>query len=271
METDMAQSNTTKTSVSIVTISQYSRMGCLQILGELIKTQIYTNIIEWVIVEGSPNKMDAFVNEQHFLQLEKDAHFGFPLVYVKYEEGQKLSDLRNAGNAVCKGDIIVCMDDDDYYPPTRVSHAVYKLTTSTALIAGCSKSYIYFYPTKQFYQFRSFGENHSTNNCMAYKRAYLQNHAHAPQMTYAEESSFTNNFSEPMVQLNPSKCIVVSGHSANTVDKRMLYQPKYNSMMLTEITEKDAILDFIPLPVLIKYEKMFIPTQVRVRTTREMQ
>ena len=35
----------------------------------------------------------------------------------------------------------------------------------------------------------------------------------------AEEGSFTNYFSEPMVQLDPHKCIVMSGHYDNTVDK----------------------------------------------------
>ena len=60
-------------------------------------------------------------------------------------ENLKLSELRNKGNKVCKGDITVCMDDDDYYPNDRVSHAVEKLSSSKAKIAGCSGVLIYDY------------------------------------------------------------------------------------------------------------------------------
>ena len=45
------------------------------------------------------------------------------IIYIEYS-GKALSDLRNIGNNKCSGDIIVCMDDDDYYPVERVSHAV---------------------------------------------------------------------------------------------------------------------------------------------------
>ena len=42
-------------------------------------------------------------------------------------------------------DIIVYMDDDDYYPPQRISHAVNMLMTHpNALCAGASEIYIWF-------------------------------------------------------------------------------------------------------------------------------
>ena len=44
-----------------------------------------------------------------------------------------------------KGEIIVYMDDDDYYPPDRVNHAVNRLRSQPrALAAGSSIVYIYF-------------------------------------------------------------------------------------------------------------------------------
>ena len=247
--------------VSIITVSQYSRIDCLRNLSDLIKFQIYENILEWVIVEGSQTKIDAFVSEQNVESLRLSAKFKFPIVYVPYTGDEistvYLSDLRNKGNSVCKGDIIVCMDDDDYYPPTRISHAVYQLNKSAALIAGCSPTYIYFFQSNHFFQFASFGAGHSTNNCMAYKRAYLQNHAHAPQLTHAEESSFTNDFSEPMVQLDPMKTIVISGHSTNTVDKTSICQISATHKMVTELNAAKEILDYIPLPILLRMEKIF--------------
>jgi hypothetical protein len=240
-------------SVSIVTVTQYARQDCLANLAILIKNQIYKNIAEWVIVEGSQTAADAQANAVLIKNL-KDVP---PIKYVPFKPGQYLSDLRNAGNQMCTGDIIVCMDDDDYYPPTRVSHAVYTLVNSPALLAGCSKVYIYFYETCRLFQFKSFGKNHSTNNCMAYKRSYLQTHAYTAGLSKAEESSFTNSFSEPMEQLDPQKTMVMSGHGSNTVDKKWLIQSTKNHTMATELNASTLILDLIPLPILLKMEKIF--------------
>ena len=239
---------TAEPSVSLLTITQYSRRECLSNLAMLIRAQVYTNIVEWVIVEGTPNKEDSIKNSKLISELKSD----IPIHFIQWCAGQPLSDLRNAGNESCKGDIIVCLDDDDYYPPTRVSHAVYRLQNSTALIAGCSNAYIYFYQKGQFFQFKSFGKGHSTNNCLAYKRDYLKNHQHLPGLAKGEESSFTNNFTEPMEQLDPAKTIVISGHGTNTVDKSLV-----SPEMLTELNAGALILDYIPLPILLKMEKIF--------------
>ncbi len=232
-------------SVSIITISQYSRRECLRNLSMLIQAQIYPHIVEWVIVEGTKDKADSIKNAQLIREMKSD----IPIHFIDGYAGQPLSDLRNAGNEACRGDMIVCMDDDDYYPPTRVSHAVYRLQKSTALIAGCSKAYIYFYLTGDFFQFKSFGKGHSTNNCLAYKREYLLTHQHLPGLSKAEESSFTNDFSEPMEQLDPVKTIVVSGHSANTVDKTHI-----DPRMMIKVP--DLASEYIPLPILMKMEKI---------------
>ena len=42
----------------------------------------------------------------------------------------------------CTGDIIVYMDDDDYYPPERIRHAVLKLNGNKCFMR--SEIYIYF-------------------------------------------------------------------------------------------------------------------------------
>jgi glycosyltransferase involved in cell wall biosynthesis len=182
--------NAEEPSVSLLTITQYSRRDCLSNLAMLIQQQVYTNIVEWVIVEGTPDKEDSIKNAKLISEMKS----GIPIHFIHWASGQALSDLRNAGNESCKGDIIVCLDDDDYYPPTRVSHAVYRLQHSTALIAGCSKAYIYFYQTGQFFQFKSFGKGHSTNNCFAYKRDYLKNHQHLSALRKAKKVVSPTNF-----------------------------------------------------------------------------
>jgi hypothetical protein len=204
---------------SIITISQLVRFECLKNLYELIKLQTYKNILEWVIVEGSKNKEDGEKNKTNIQNLIKTSELKCKIVYVEYT-GKKLSDLRNLGNTTCKGDIIVCMDDDDYYPSERVSHAVESLQNSSALLAGCSDIYLYEFFMNKLYKFKGFHQNHSTNNCMAFKREYLLNHRHESGLEMSEEKSFTNNYVEPMVQLISKKCIIVSSHNFNTFNKR---------------------------------------------------
>jgi len=210
-----------KLSASIITVNQLIRHECLKNLYELIKLQTYKNIIEWVIVEGSKTKEDAEKNKIYIIELinKHNNLNNMNIVYIEYT-GKKLSDLRNLGNNTCKGDIIVCMDDDDYYPIDRVLHAVESLEKSPALIAGCSDIYLYEYFMGKLYKFKSFHEKHSTNNCMAFKREYLRNHAHQSGLDMSEEKSFTNNYIEPMVQLVSKKCIIVSSHDFNTFNKR---------------------------------------------------
>jgi glycosyltransferase involved in cell wall biosynthesis len=209
------------TTVSLLTITQRSRNKCLKNLLDFILYQTYNGIIEWIIVEGSKTEKDAEENKEFIMnEIINETHF--PVKYIEYEEGSKLSDLRNRGNDSCKGDIIVCMDDDDYYPPKRVETAVFKLNNSTKQIAGCSYAYMYHYNLDKLYKFKSFGRNHSTNNCFAYKKEYLLTHKHDEGLDLGEEMSFTNGFTEPMIQLDSEDCIVISSHSSNTFDKTPL-------------------------------------------------
>jgi glycosyltransferase involved in cell wall biosynthesis len=231
MDTTM-QTNRDNPSVSIVTISQYSRRKCLINLSKMINSQVYKNITEWIIVDGSRNLEDSMKYEKYIISQWKTLTllpFNLEIIYIPLKPNQYLSDLRNTGNNACHGDIIVCMDDDDYYPPTRVSHAVYRLLNSSALIAGCSNVYMYLYLSDKLIQFKKFSNDHSTNNCLAYKKEYLIYCSYKPGLLCGEESSFTNDFSEPMVQLDPKKCIVVSAHSNNTVDKIWILEKNENN------------------------------------------
>ena len=213
-----------KPTVSLLTITQRTRNKCLKNLLDFILSQTYHGIIEWIIVEGSKTEKEAEENKEFILNINEINinETYFPIKYIGFQEGSKLSDLRNRGNDACKGDIIVCMDDDDYYPPKRVETAVAKLTNSTKQIAGCSYAYMYHYNLDKLYKFKSFGSNHSTNNCFAYKKEYLLTHRHEAGLDLGEEMSFTNGFTEPMIQLDSEDCIVISSHSSNTFDKTPL-------------------------------------------------
>lgn len=242
------------TQVSILTITQYSRFHNLKLLYHMIQRQEYLQIKEWIIVEGSQEKVlhdkniiniNEFINEK-MEQTDIEMRFIVPTSIVP------ISNLRNIGNDHCKGDIIVCMDDDDYYPPSRVPYAVKMLNKYNREIAGCSGMYMYDYSQHKLYKFHGFHNNHSTNNCFAYKKSYLKTHRYTEALDHAEESSFTNGFSEPMIQLHPEKCIVVSSHGTNTVDKSHCLHNDY----VSEITDK-TIYDLIPQDIFDKMNELY--------------
>lgn len=228
-------------SVSIVTITQFGRFESFQILYDLIHKQSYTNIQEWIIVEGSKSEIDAAQNEELILNFLENKHdenrnsikssVNIPLsnyIYLPYT-GNQLGELRNLGNSACTSDVIVCMDDDDYYPPSRISHAVELLysqyTDTTQMIGGSSDLYIFDFFLGKLYKYQAnggFGPYHSTNNCMAYKREYLNDNQHDSLVASGEEPSFTKNFTNPMVQFDPLQTIIGISHSSNTFNKRNL-------------------------------------------------
>ena len=206
------------TSVSLLTITQYKRQASLLLLRDLILDQDYPHLLEWILVEGSPTSTSAKMNEVFCRGLFCE---GLPIRYIPGSGSREpIGLLRNRANEAALGDVRVVLDDDDYYPPERVRHAVDSLASSKKQIAGCSPMLLFDYPSDRLFQFKSFGKNHSVASCMAWTSAYQG--VCDPTARFAEESSFTHGFREPMVQLDPEKTIVQSSHSQNTFSKRGL-------------------------------------------------
>tara|TARA_R110002072_G_scaffold46924_3_gene129918 strand:+ start:1261 stop:2352 length:1092 start_codon:yes stop_codon:yes gene_type:complete len=167
--------------------------------------------MEWIIIDDGSDKVE---------DLFKD----IPNVkYFYYDEKMPLGKKRNIMHKKSMGDIIVYMDDDDYYPPQRVSHAVEMLQTHpSALCAGSSEIYIWFKHIQKMYQFGPYGPNHATAGTFAFKRELLKDHAYDEHAALAEEKAFLKNYTVPFVQLEPKKVILVFSHNQNTFDKKKL-------------------------------------------------
>jgi len=147
-----------------------------------------------------------------------------PIHYRQISEGkQTLGRKRNLMHEMTKGDILVYMDDDDYYPPERVSHAVDTLTLyPKALCAGSSIIHIYFKHLGKIFQFGPFGPNHATAGTFAFRRILAQTSRYDETACLAEEVSFLKGYTVPFVQLNPLQTILVFSHEHNSFDKRRL-------------------------------------------------
>jgi glycosyltransferase involved in cell wall biosynthesis len=186
------------------------------------------NRMEWIIIDDGSDHIEDLIKDHPNVK------------YFKYDEKMSLGKKRNLMHQKSCGEIIVYMDDDDYYPPQRVSHAVDMLTTHPkALCAGSSEIYIYFHELQKIYQFGPYSPTHATAGTFAFKRKLLEDHAYNDDAALAEEKAFLKNYSVPFVQLEPKKVILVFSHEHNTFDKRKLLSNKNEF-----IKESDKDVDF---------------------------
>ena len=90
--------------------------------------------MEWIIIDDGTDKIEDLIKTADIPQIK----------YIRVQEKMVLGAKRNLMHTKSKGDMLVYMDDDDYYPPERVEHAVDTLLSNPqALCAGSSEIYIY--------------------------------------------------------------------------------------------------------------------------------
>ena len=112
----------------------YNRRRFIPFLIKCYKSQTYpASLMEWIVVDDGTDPVG---------DLFKDVE---GVKYFYQEEKMKLGKKRNYMHKKVTGDIIVYMDDDDYYPPDRVKDAVTKLRSNHHILAsGSSLIYILF-------------------------------------------------------------------------------------------------------------------------------
>lgn len=120
-------------------------------------------------------------------------------------------------------DIIVFWDDDDYYPPTRISSGIKALEENPdADIAGSSRMFVLLVRENVLMETGPFGSTHATAATWTLRRRYAETHRFLDTKVRGEELDFTNEWTADLVQVPPEETIVVLGHGRNTVDKSML-------------------------------------------------
>jgi len=216
--------------------------------------------MEWIIIDDGTDPIEDLVASHPCVK------------YFRLEEKISLGKKRNMMHDQARGDIIVYMDDDDYYPPERVSHAVATLLDhqkrKTGIkLAGSSEMCIYFktgelrspHPSSfegcgQMVQFGPYGPNHATAATFAFWKELLTdlNLKYEEDACLAEERAFLRGYTVPMAQLDPMKVILVFSHEHNTFDKRMLLSNLGNKNSGMRISTR-AVTDFIKEPALMRF------------------
>lgn len=226
----------TRPFVSVLTPT-YNRRQFIPAAIACFKAQTYPqDRMEWIVLDDGTDKVgDLF------------AASGLKNVrYVALPDGEKLpiGAKRNRINELAKGDICVCWDDDDYYVPDRVRHAVLRLQgQKTAPVAGSTELYLFFPDLDEIWKAGPYNPNHATNGTMAYWRSYFKTHRYDETASKAEERLFMDDWKTPVAQIRPENVMVVINHGVNTVDKRRLLHMNNAALHKTSLKIRNLIKD----------------------------
>jgi len=192
--------NNNLNSVSIITVTHKERHELLNILVQVIKNQNYNNIIEWIIV--SDNNID----------INFDLNIPTNIII---NDNKSLGTLMNIANDNTKGDIIIIMNDDDYYFNNYICECVNKLKKSSNLLVGGDTVYIYDFILNRLYK------NSLNKYIFGYKKEYLFNHKFIESNENIYEY-FTDNFSVIKENILSENSIIKIIHNNNKLFKRDL-------------------------------------------------
>ena len=230
----------------------FNRRPFIPMMLECFRNQTYPKSrIEWIIIDDGTDKIGDLIDAANIPQIK----------YFTVDKKMTLGAKRNMLHDKSRGSILVYMDDDDYYPPERVSHAVETLMRNPqAMCAGASEIYLYFKNIKTtlknpMFQFGPYGPNHATAATFAFRRELLNQTRYETNTSIAEERFFLKEYTIPFVQLDPLKTILVFSHEHNSFDKRTLLDnanPQY-----TKPSNKTVDM-FIRMPKEAKIKKFFM-------------
>ena len=222
----------------------YNRRPFFENLIKCFNSQTYPKEkIEWIIVDDGSDKIEDLVEGLECVK------------YHRFEEKMPLGKKRNTTHDYVTGDIVVYFDDDDYYPPERIEHAVERLLSKPeALYAGTSTLNLYFHDLDKIYQFGPYSNTHATAATFAFRKELIEKSKYENDAPLAEEKFFLNNYSFPFVELDSKKTLLVVGHRQNTFDKKALLIDKVGNLVKdTDYKLEDFIKDE-ELQIFYKYK-----------------
>jgi len=211
----------------------HNRRPFIPYMLKCIENQTYPkDNLEWIILDDGDDKIEDLVQD---------------ISYIRYYKTEKMNvgEKRNLINRYAKGQILIYIDDDDYYPPERISHVVESLNSSD--ICGSSIMYMYYTDLDEIYKFGPYGKNHATAATFGFKRDLLNKTAFNDNDTRGEEKFFLKKWSIPLTQMDPKKTILVITHTMNTVDKTFLlngYNVNPTNYMLEDFIEDKETIHF---------------------------
>jgi hypothetical protein len=231
---------------AIIIVPTYNRKHFFPSLFYQFEYQDYPkHLLKMIILDDSD-----ISNQDYIDSLNIDIKDRVTYIYneIKNTIGKKRNLLNNY--AIEHGaDYIICFDDDDYYPPDRVSYSIKSMKENNYHICGSSALLIYFQKLNKIYIHKSivnkFFYGHACNGTLAYTKEYAKYNKYNDNKTYGEEKEFLRNFKIKLLQLDYTKVMLCIAHNLNTVDK-YTYINNYDEYQykIEDIIKNDFLLDF---------------------------
>ena len=121
----------TDTFVSVLVATKNRPHFAENILRNFLRQDYPQENMELIIADDGECKMESLIPNMDNIK------------YIKLEN-VSLGEKRNKLCETAKGDIIVFMDDDDFYPNDKVSECVKVLNNSDYLITGSSIMFVFY-------------------------------------------------------------------------------------------------------------------------------
>jgi glycosyltransferase involved in cell wall biosynthesis len=189
----------------------------------------------WIVIDNSDNP------DQDWSMVADDPK----VVYKKVTGDLPVGAMRNACiEEALKHpfEYLAFWDDDDYYPPTRLSSGIAVLESSPkADMSASSKLWILLVRENAMLTSGPFHDKHGTAATWTIRRHYVESHRFDPTKKRGEELSFTLEWKAHLVQVpKAEEVMVVMGHGKNTVDKSDLFKNprKYNAEIIETANAK---------------------------------
>jgi glycosyltransferase involved in cell wall biosynthesis len=225
----------THPSVSLLTPT-YNRLAFLPFLAQHILAQTYPRErMEWIVLDDGSDSAATVV--AGLAAKHKDLR----IRYIRCETKLSIGAKRNRLHKEAAGQVLVTMDDDDWYSPERVAHSVYIMRSKKTSIVGSSQNFLFYVDNKSIWQTGPWGPTHATFGTMAYTKEYAVAHPCNESVTHAEEIEFTERYKAPLAQLDPRKVMLVMCHGANTFSKHALRESPSPVMTATSLKLSDFI------------------------------
>lgn len=200
--------------VSVITPT-WNRRAFLPYLLYMFQYQDYpADRCELVILDDSPTS-----NAELIATLTRYAPHPERIRYYHQSERLPIGAKRNRLNELARGEYIICMDDDDFYRPDKISYTISEMRRHNALFAACNQLPIWYSHINRIFMTESQGPRNVLNGTFAYHRNFLKKHRYDDRVTLGEELSFTHDATAPVLLLDPWRSILCVSHSSNTFDK----------------------------------------------------
>ena len=238
-------------SVSIATVCNFNNNESLCILLEVINNQTYKNIKEWIIVDGSINDNTKFMKE--FIS---NANINFEIKHI-ISSDKSICNLWNLANDSTTGDIIVCMNDNNYYFPSRVEYCVDLLSKSNINFGVCNNYYSHDFLLNKTIAYET---TYPLNDTFAYKKEYLKNHRYIDNNS-RPELSFCNNFKDQVIRLLPDHTMIHFLHINNFELYRKDFLNQYVKIQSFNIYNDNILEVLLPNVFYNLYNKLYSYTK----------